>query len=68
MGKVLAITNRKGGTGKSTTSISLWAGLARLGKKVLIIDADSQHSATVSLFLYFLTEKNSGAGMTGGRI
>ena len=49
MGKVLAITNRKGGTGKSTTSISLGAGLARLGKKVLIIDADSQHSATVSL-------------------
>ena len=49
MGKVLAVTNRKGGTGKSTTSISLGAGLARQGKKVLIIDADSQHSATVSL-------------------
>jgi len=49
MGKVLAITNRKGGTGKSTTSISLGAGLARQGKKVLIIDADSQHSTTVSL-------------------
>jgi len=49
MGKVLAVTNRKGGTGKSTSCISLAAGLARQGKKVLIIDADSQHSATVSL-------------------
>ena len=49
MGKVLAITNRKGGTGKTMTSVSLAASLARQGKKVLIVDADSQHSATVSL-------------------
>jgi len=49
MSKVLAITNRKGGTGKTMTSVSLAASLARQGKKVLIIDADSQHSATVSL-------------------
>jgi len=49
MGKVLAITNRKGGTGKTMTAVSLAAALARQGKKVLIIDADSQHSATVSL-------------------
>jgi len=49
MGKVLAITNRKGGTGKTMTSVSLGASLARQGKKVLIVDADSQHSATVSL-------------------
>jgi chromosome partitioning protein len=49
MGRVLAVTNRKGGTGKSMTSVSLAASLARQGKKVMIIDADSQHSATVSL-------------------
>lgn len=49
MGKVLAVTNRKGGTGKTMTSVSLGVSLARHGKKVLIIDADSQHSATVSL-------------------
>jgi len=49
MGKVLAITNRKGGTGKTMTSVSLGASLARQGKKVLVVDADSQHSATVSL-------------------
>ena len=49
MGKVLAISARKGGVGKTTTSVSLAASLARQGKKVLIVDADSQHSATVSL-------------------
>ena len=49
MGKILAVTNRKGGTGKTMTSVSLGASLARQGKKVLIVDADSQHSATVSL-------------------
>jgi chromosome partitioning protein len=49
MGKVLAVTNRKGGTGKTMTSVSLGASLARQGKQVLIVDADSQHSATVSL-------------------
>jgi len=49
MGKVLAISARKGGVGKTTTSVSLGASLTRQGKRVLIIDADSQHSATVSL-------------------
>ncbi len=49
MGKVLAITNRKGGCGKTMTASSLGVGLARQGKRTLIIDADSQHSLTVSL-------------------
>jgi len=49
MGKVLVISNRKGGCGKSMTAASLGVGLARQGKKTLIIDADSQHSLTVSL-------------------
>ena len=49
MGKVLVIANRKGGCGKSMTAASLGVGLARQGKKTLIIDADSQHSLTVSM-------------------
>lgn len=49
MCKVYAISNQKGGTGKSTLSVNIAIGLARLGKKVLLIDADSQGSASVSL-------------------
>ena len=49
MGKILVVTNRKGGVGKTMTTVSLGASLARHGKNVLIIDADSQHSLTVSL-------------------
>ena len=49
MCRTIVVTNRKGGTGKSTTTVSLGASLARQGKKVLVIDGDSQQSLTVSL-------------------
>jgi len=49
MGKTIFIGARKGGVGKTMTTASLGFGLARQGQKVLLINADSQHSLTVAL-------------------
>lgn len=56
--KIIAMMNQKGGVGKTTTAVNIAAGLARVGKRVLLVDADLQANATTALGLVVHQKKD----------
>jgi chromosome partitioning protein len=60
MGKIIAVTNQKGGVGKTTTAVNLTAALTAAGKSALLCDMDPQANATSGMGV----DKNSGAPST----
>ena len=56
--RILAITNQKGGSGKTTTAVNLAAALGEKGRRVLLVDLDPQASATA-----WLGVKDAGRGI-----
>ena len=66
MSKIITIMIRKGGSGKTSTAINLASALAKQGKKVLLLDLDSQ--ANAGLGLGVVDEVNNIASVLGGKI
>ena len=65
---IIAVINNKGGTGKTTTSVNLSAFLALQGHRVLLIDMDSQASASIALGLSWHELSPSLADLTQGAV
>ena len=66
--QVIPVINNKGGVGKTTTAINLAAGLGRAGKRVLLVDLDSQASASLALGVPRPKQRPSSADVLFGEV
>ena len=64
MGNIIAVTNQKGGVGKTTSTANIGAGLARAGRRVVLVDLDPQANLTKGLGLVN-AEKNVYGALLG---
>ena len=65
--KIIAITNQKGGVGKTTTTVNLSAALAEAGQRILLVDLDPQASATSVLGLKAVSSGSIYQALIGAR-
>ena len=65
MAQIFCIANQKGGVGKTTTTINLAAGLAKIGQRVLLVDLDPQGNATMGSGTYKLKEAGAAYAVLG---
>lgn len=68
MGKIIAVTNQKGGVGKTTTAVNVSAGIGMRGKKCLLVDVDPQGNATSGVGVDKRSIKNSAYNIMVGDV
>lgn len=66
--RIIPVINNKGGVGKTTTSVNIAAGLARSGQRTLLVDVDSQGSASIALGIHRNNLNPSSAEVLFGEV